>query len=48
MKSGFLLFFYFVFLSVSGLAQNGSIRGVISDAATGETLVGANVLIQGT
>ena len=26
----------------------GSIRGVVKDAATGETLVGANILIQGT
>ena len=48
MKSGLLLIFCLLFLSISGLAQNGSIKGNISDATTGETLVGANVLIQGT
>ena len=31
-----------------GIAQTGSVKGTIEDAATGETLVGATVLIQGT
>jgi hypothetical protein len=32
----------------SAMAQTGSINGQITDAATGEAVVGANVIIQGT
>jgi outer membrane receptor for ferrienterochelin and colicin len=31
-----------------GLAQNGTINGTVTDAKTGETVVGANVVIAGT
>jgi hypothetical protein len=34
--------------AVTSYSQNGSIRGKINDASTGEGLIGANVLIQGT
>jgi TonB-dependent receptor len=36
------------FLHLALFSQNGSIKGSVTDAATGETLLGANVLIQGT
>lgn len=31
-----------------GFAQKGTIRGTVTDAANGETLIGVNVLVQGT
>lgn len=34
--------------SSSSFAQNGSIEGILRDAVTNETLIGANVLIEGT
>lgn len=34
--------------SMSVLAQTGSIRGVVIDASSNETIIGANVLIEGT
>lgn len=37
-----------ILLSASLFAQNGSISGTVTDAASGETVVGANVVIQGT
>ncbi len=44
-----LLIVILLFLtSYSGLAQTGSVKGKITDATTGEELIGANVLIQGT
>ncbi len=42
----FLLFFVFVSMTVTG--QNGRIQGVVTDRATGESLPGASVVIQGT
>lgn len=39
--------FFLVFAIVS-FAQNGSISGIVTDAKSGETVVGANVIIQGT
>ena len=48
MRNRFLLIILISILPIPSYSQNGSIRGNISDAATGETLVGANVLIQGT
>jgi outer membrane receptor protein involved in Fe transport len=40
----------FALLLISGnvLAQNGSITGVVTDAKTGEAVIGANAVIQGT
>jgi TonB-dependent receptor len=35
-------------LSAQALAQQGSIAGVVVDSQTGETLIGANVVIEGT
>ncbi len=37
-----------LFLSTSIFAQNGKITGVVVDAESGETLIGANVVIEGT
>jgi hypothetical protein len=42
----FILFCLFPFLQ--SISQTSSIRGKITDATTGEALIGANVLIQGT
>jgi len=39
---------WFFFLTITTLAQQTGIKGVISDKATKETLVGATILIQGT
>lgn len=38
----------FLMTSVGAVAQNGTISGTVTDAKTGETVVGANVVIQGT
>jgi len=38
----------FVFLSISVLAQNGSVIGKVIDAETGEELIGATVVLSGT
>lgn len=43
-----LLTLAIVFISFCALAQNGTIAGTVTDAKTGETVVGANVVIQGT
>ena len=43
-----ILFFCFLSVTFYSLAQNGSISGIVTDAKTGETVVGANVVIQGT
>jgi len=43
-----LLLVVFLFLQTSLLAQNGSVKGVIRDSQTGESLIGASILIQGT
>ncbi len=43
-----------VFLTIAtcsiwdSFAQSGSVEGTITDAKTGETLIGCNVLMQGT
>jgi len=42
------LFYAFFFISVSAVAQNGTISGIVTDAITGETVIGANVVLQGT
>jgi TonB-dependent receptor len=43
-----LLTIIFLIVSSAALAQNGTISGVVTDQATGETVIGANVVIQGT
>jgi len=43
-----LLSILFLVVSVSAVAQTGTISGTVSDAVSGETVVGANVVIQGT
>ncbi len=39
---------FFLLLSVSAFAQVGTIKGTIKDEKTGEGLIGANVVIEGT
>ena len=44
-----LFFFSFLTLfSLNSFAQNGTVRGTVFDATTGETLIGASVIKQGT
>ncbi|MBN1767885.1 MAG: TonB-dependent receptor [Prolixibacteraceae bacterium] len=43
----FLLITLFASISLSGIGQN-TISGVVTDAQSGETLIGANILIEGT
>ena len=43
-----LLTFLGVLLAASVFAQNGTIRGTITDAETGEAMIGATVVIKGT
>jgi outer membrane receptor for ferrienterochelin and colicin len=43
-----IVFIVLLFLSVTTFSQTGKIRGKITDAKTGEALIGATVLIQGT
>ena len=44
-----ILFFYILLVcSISAMAQKQNVRGVIKDSFTGETVVGANILIKGT
>jgi outer membrane receptor for ferrienterochelin and colicin len=43
-----LTIFYFSCLNTDLFSQNGSIMGRISDANTGEELIGATIIIQGT
>ncbi|MBK7980439.1 MAG: carboxypeptidase-like regulatory domain-containing protein [Ignavibacteriae bacterium] len=46
MKKIFLLFLCFPFILFGGVT--GKISGVIKDSQTGEPLIGANILIEGT
>jgi len=43
-----LLFAVWMIVSILGMAQNGVIKGTITDANTKETLIGATVALQGT
>ena len=43
-----MLFLILMGFATGALAQNGKIQGEIMDAETGEPLIGANVIIQGT
>lgn len=48
MTRQFLLFAILLVTSVTGWAQNGTISGTVVDAKSNETIVGANVVIEGT
>ena len=48
LKLFILIGFHLTLLAGNVMSQNVSVRGKIEDAATGETLIGATVLIQGT
>ena len=49
MRLSILLFFYLIFTAQTSLAQStGSIAGVVTDAKTGEPLIGATVILEGT
>lgn len=43
-----ILFFLTLLLCITLSAQNGTLRGKVSDAETGEELIGATVLVEGT
>lgn len=43
-----LLFISALLFSFQAISQNGSITGIVTDAATKETVIGANAVIQGT
>ncbi len=44
----FLLFAFILLTNFSIIAQTGKITGTVTDATTGETLIGVNVMIEGT
>ena len=48
MKKNLLITFLLVLLGSAAIAQSGSLRGVVKDARTGETIIGANVRLEGT
>ncbi len=48
MKKSYLLSLFLLLLCVEVYGQSGTVRGVVSDARTGETIIGANVRIEGT
>jgi TonB-dependent receptor len=48
MTTRFLFFILIVILPINVFTQNGNIKGKVTDAVSGESLVGANILIQGT
>ena len=48
MNVGLLFPTFLLFLNVKSFSQNGSLAGKISDAETGEELIGATIVIQGT
>jgi len=43
-----IIFSFFILISLSGFAQNGTFRGTVTDAETGETLVGVSLAIKNT
>jgi hypothetical protein len=47
-KLSLFVFWFLILLNPNVSAQTGSLKGKITDAATGEELIGANILIQGT
>ncbi len=47
-RINYILLFFSLYISLPVIAQTGIIRGKITDAHTGETLIGASVLVEGT
>jgi hypothetical protein len=48
MARKFILFSLLIILAVSAFAQQQRVSGVVKDSLTGETIVGANVVLKGT
>ncbi|MGB3545460.1 MAG: carboxypeptidase-like regulatory domain-containing protein, partial [Saprospiraceae bacterium] len=48
LSTGLFLLFALLFTAATAFAQKGVVSGVISDEASGETLIGATVIIAGT
>jgi len=48
MNKKFTLLLFFVFFALGAIAQNGTIRGKVTDTNTGEELIGVTVVIDGT
>lgn len=48
MKRKLLLFSFLLITSIAGFAQKQTVRGVVQDSITGETIIGANVVLKGT
>lgn len=48
MKSRLLVFVFFMIVSANAFAQSGTLKGKVKDGSTGESVVGAAVLISGT
>lgn len=48
MTRKFLLFSFLFFFIASAFAQKQTVSGVVKDSLSGETIIGANVIIQGT
>ncbi|MCJ7554710.1 MAG: carboxypeptidase-like regulatory domain-containing protein, partial [Ignavibacteriaceae bacterium] len=48
MKKGFLLFIILFISALTAIAQTGKVVGKIIDLESGEALIGANVIIEGT
>ena len=48
MKKFLLFAFLIISTSISLHAQTGKITGTITDATTGESLIGVNVIVEGT
>lgn len=48
MARNFLLFSFLFFLTLSVFAQKQTVSGVVKDSLTGETIIGANIVLQGT
>jgi TonB-dependent receptor len=42
------IFFFLILASAVAFSQNGTLRGSVIDSETGETIIGANVLLKGT
>ncbi len=48
MKKFLLFAFLIISTNISLYAQTGKINGIVTDATTGETLIGVNVIVEGT
>lgn len=45
---GLISFAAFLLLAVPAMAQTGAVSGTVRDAETGEAILGANIIIEGT